>query len=122
MIRTKGFLHITISVTDLDRAMEFYRDVIGCEPVNENPIMRFMRSGDDLFVLAQTGRHVRPNPEAKPDAWTTLFHHAFIIDADDFDDAKRQLEAKGIEYADCTRHGHPTFPGRRHLYFYDPDG
>ncbi len=31
MIKTQGFLHLTISVTDLDRATAFYQNVLGCK-------------------------------------------------------------------------------------------
>ena len=36
MIQTRGLLHITISVTDLDRATAFYRDMLGCGLIRQN--------------------------------------------------------------------------------------
>jgi catechol 2,3-dioxygenase-like lactoylglutathione lyase family enzyme len=122
MIRTEGFLHITISVTDLDRATAFYRDLLGCELVRSNPIMSFMKTGDDFFVLTSLEHHVPPNPPGKLDMHNTLFHHAFLVTSDEFDRAIVHFEANGIEYLDCTPNGHSTFPGRRHLYIRDPDG
>ena len=123
MIRTHGVLHFTIGVTDLERATAFYTDVLGCELVNTNPVMSFMRTGNDLFVLTKTGMHVRPNPEGQPTAWTTLFHHALLVDPDDLPRIIAELDERGIAWGDCTDEvKHETVPGRRHIYVYDPDG
>jgi catechol 2,3-dioxygenase-like lactoylglutathione lyase family enzyme len=122
MIRTKGFLHITIGVTDLDRATKFYQDILGCELVRRNPIMSFMKTGEDFFVLTKTGVHVAPNPEGPPELGNTLFHHAMIIEPAQYDNVLAYLKELGIEFFDCTDNGHTTFPGRRHVYIKDPDG
>jgi len=122
MIRTKGFLHITIGVTDLHRATEFYKNVLCCELVRSNRHMSFMKTGDDFFVLTATGMHTPPNPDGPPRQGNTLFHHAMIVEADQFDDVAAWLDSHGVVYDDCTAHGHTTFPGRRHLYIKDPDG
>ena len=122
MIRTKGFLHITIGVTDLARATDFYANVLGCELVRQNPIMSFMKTGDDFFVLTKTGTHVPPNPDGPVSQDNTLFHHAMIVAAGDFDRAMAWLDEHGVAHIDCTAAGHTTFPGRRHAYIKDPDG
>ncbi len=95
-IHTKGFLHITIGVSDVDRATDFYRDILGCELVRRNPIMSFMKTGDDNFVLTKTGVHVPPNPEGPPAAGNTLFHHAMLIDAEQYDNTVKCLNDRGI--------------------------
>jgi catechol 2,3-dioxygenase-like lactoylglutathione lyase family enzyme len=122
MVRTHGFLHITISVKDLARATAFYRDVLGCEIVHTNPIMTFMKTGADHFVLTQLDNHVRPNPPGPIGLGTTLFHHAMLVEPDEFDGIVAELHARGIETYDCSDAGHRTFPGRRHVYVFDPDG
>jgi catechol 2,3-dioxygenase-like lactoylglutathione lyase family enzyme len=122
MLRTNGFLHITIGVTDLNRATTFYQDVLGCELVHKNPIMSFMKTGDDFFVLTVTGRHVPPNPDGDLAIDNTLFHHAMIIAGSDFEDVVAELKARDIATLDCSDAGHTTFPNRRHLYIKDPDG
>jgi catechol 2,3-dioxygenase len=122
--RTKGFLHITIAVTDLERSTAFYRDVVGCEIVNryplEDPFMIFMKTGEDHFVLTKIEGSVSPNPPGDADRDTTIFHHAFLVDDADFDRAIADFQAAGIPYylADFL---HGTFPGRRHVYIHDPD-
>lgn len=124
MIHTRGLLHITIGVTDLDRATAFYRDFLGCELIRQNrsKTMSFMKTGDDLFVLTHTGVHQRPNKTGPVNLETTLFHHAFLVTPEEFDRAVAHFEENGIEHYDCTPHGHTTFPGRRHVYVMDPDG
>lgn len=124
MIKTRGFLHITIAVTDLERATAFYRDFLGCELVRQNKskTMSFMKTGDDFFVLTHTGAHQWPNLPGPLNLETTLFHHAFLVTPEEFDRAVKLFKEKGIESFDCTGNGHTTFPGRRHIYIMDPDG
>jgi catechol 2,3-dioxygenase-like lactoylglutathione lyase family enzyme len=124
MIKTKGFLHLTISVTDVERAAAFYQDVLGCELVrmNTKKTMAFMKTGEDFFVLTHMPNHVKPNLPGPLDLVTTLFHHAMIVEPDEWDRALEYFEAEGIEYYICTDAGHTTFPGRRHVYVQDPDG
>ena len=81
-----------------------------------------MKTGDDLFVLTKTGVHTYPNHPGPLDIVTTLFHHAFLVEPDELDRALAYFDDNGIEYYDCTPHGHTTFPGRRHVYIMDPDG
>lgn len=123
MIRTKGFLHITIGVTDLARATAFYKDVLGCELVRQNRRMSFMKTGDDWFVLCSTGMHVPPNPEGPVGEGKTHFHHAIVIDSAEFDNVVSELTERGLEPWVCTQEiAFATFPGRRHVYVKDPDG
>ncbi len=124
MIQTQGFLHITIGVTDLERATAFYRDLLGCELIRQNrsKTMSFMKTGDHLFVLTHTGVHQWPNQPGPVNLETTLFHHAFLVTPEEFDRAVTYFEANDIEHFDCTGNGHTTFPGRRHMYIMDPDG
>ena len=124
MIKTQGFLHLTISVTDLDRATAFYQNVLGCKLVRQNAkhTMSFMQTGDDFFVLTKMPNHVKPNPPGPLDILTTHFHHAMIVEPEEWDRAMEYFEAEGIEHYVCSDAGHTTFPGRRHVYIQDPDG
>lgn len=122
MVKTRGFLHITISVADLGRSTIFYRDVLGCEIIHQNPIMTFMKTGEDQFVLTQLEHYVSPNSPGPPDQETTLFHHAFLVDDEDYERAVTTLSRDRVPAWECTERGHTTFPGRRHIYFQDPDG
>ncbi len=124
MIEPKQILHFTIGVTDLDRATDFYRNILGCTLVRQNRrhTMSFMEAGGDFFVLTSTGRHVSPNGPGD-----TEFHHAFVVAPEAYDEAVAFLEGEGIELlwpkakAEGPDTQHNTFPGR-HIYFHDPDG
>ncbi len=122
-MKTHGFLHITIGVNDLERSTAFYRDVVGCEVVRTNPIMTFMTTGDAMFVLTKMpNAYVRPNPPGDPAAPSTLFHHAFLIEPERFEETIEEFKTKGLVYWDCRDMDHGSFPGRRHVYVHDPDG
>ena len=114
--KPSGILHFTISVSDLEKAIEFYVEVVGCTYWRRNSQTAFMVVGDDFFVLSNIGYHRRPN-----DAGHTLIHNAFIVNGETFDRAMAQLEAKGIEILRYEDARHVAFVGR-HAYFQDPDG
>jgi len=114
--KPSGILHFTISVSDLEKATEFYVEVVGCTYWRRNSQTAFMVVGDDFFVLSNIGYHRRPN-----DPGHTLIHNAFIVNGETFDRAMAQLEAKGIEILRYEDEGHVAFVGR-HAYFQDPDG
>ncbi len=114
--KPSGILHFTISVSDLERAIKFYVEVVGCTYWRRNSHTAFMVVGDDFFVLSNIGYHRRPN-----DPGHTLIHNAFIVNGETFDRAMAQLEAKGIEILRYEDEGHVAFVGR-HAYFQDPDG
>jgi catechol 2,3-dioxygenase-like lactoylglutathione lyase family enzyme len=120
MIQTHGFLHITIGVTDLDRATAFYRDLLGCEllRMNRTRTMSFMKTGERFFVLTVTGQHVPPNPAGPPTPATTRFHHAFTVSPETLAEARTLFEAHRIPYAEGTD---PASDERR-IVVHDPDG
>lgn len=115
-VEPTGILHFTIGVADLERARDFYVEVVGCTYWRRNDTTMFMRAGDDFFVLSHTGYHQPPN-----NGNDSLIHHAFLVTAKDFDAAMSYLESKGVEVLLYEDTGHRNFPGR-HAYFHDPDG
>src|SRR5258708_26594724 len=115
-VEPTGILHFTLAVTELERWRRFYEDVVGCTFWRQNDSTVFMRCGEHYFVLSRTGYHVAPNRGRD-----TLIHHAFLIDAADFDVALAHVEACGVEVLLYEDKGHRSFTGR-HAYFHDPDG
>ena len=121
MIKTKGLYHSGIPVNDLDRAIEFYRDVLGMDVANvarddlKGLGRADLRSGSSIVVLFQ-----RPNPIER-DALTEdgVTHQAFFVDGDDFDTAEERMRAAGVRI-----HEVPVVERRsgRGFYFFDPDG
>ena len=94
MIEPKQILHFTIGVTDLDRATDFYQNILGCKLLRQNRrhTMSFMEAGGDYFVLTSTGRHVSPNGPGD-----TEYHHAFVVAPEAYDAGVAFLEGEGIE-------------------------
>jgi catechol 2,3-dioxygenase-like lactoylglutathione lyase family enzyme len=115
-IRTTGILHFTIGVRDHIAAAKFYSDVLGCRHMRSNERYSFMQCGDSYFVLAKMPNHVNPNRPGED-----AHHHAFMVEANEFDRALAIMKARGVELIKYSDEGHNTFPGR-HAYFHDADG
>jgi catechol 2,3-dioxygenase-like lactoylglutathione lyase family enzyme len=115
MLKTKGVLHFTIPVKDLDRSEKFYTQVLGMEKLRRNDHMVFMRSGQDCFVLTYSENDIDPNRDVAHD-----IHHAFLVSADEYDRAKKFLPAQGVRIFKEEDRRQGTFRGRS-AYFHDPD-
>jgi catechol 2,3-dioxygenase-like lactoylglutathione lyase family enzyme len=63
MIQTKGVVHFTIPVSDLQRSESFYYDILGLEVVSRVPTagMVFMKTGNDYLVLGKSDTPINPN-------------------------------------------------------------
>jgi catechol 2,3-dioxygenase-like lactoylglutathione lyase family enzyme len=116
MIKTRGMVHFTIPVSDLQRSKAFYCEVLGFEWIRESPRMVFCRSDNDYFVLTTTKAPIEPNEEGK-----VSIHHAFYVEPDEFDRAVAYLKDQGVDIALEEQRGAEAAFGGRHCYFYDPD-
>ena len=115
-IRTTGILHFTIGVRDHISAAKFYSEVLGVRHLRSSDKFSFMECHGSYFVLAKMPNHVNPNPPGEE-----AHHHAFLVDADEFDRAMEILIARNIPILKYSDKGHRSFPGR-HAYFQDVDG
>jgi len=115
MLTTRGVLHFTIPVKDLDRSEKFYTEVLGMEKLRRNNHMVFMRSGESCFVLTYSENEINPNRDLAHD-----IHHAFTVSADEYDRAKELLPTQGVRIFKEEDREHGTFRGRS-AYFHDPD-
>lgn len=116
MIKTKGILHFTLPVSDLERSTAFFTKLLGCELLTRNPVMSFLKCGDDFFILAKS-----EVPLADPNApGQTRIHHAFLVDHDAFEEAMTMLKANGIKIMRLEHRTTGAFTGRQ-FYFHDPD-
>ena len=115
MIKTRGLAHFTLPVTDTLRSMAFYVEILGMTPiqVNHERGMVFLDCGGDCLILSRS--EARINPEDHD------VHHAFVVDASDFENAKQELAASGVEvFFEEDRQGGAVNGPR--AYFHDPDG
>ena len=110
-IQIKDYHHIALVVKDLEKCIQFYSEVLGFETI-ERPAFDFR--GHWFQVGATTQLHLMVFDEAIPQ---TMRHIA--IEAEDFAETIRTLEARGINITDG--------PGKRvdgsdYLFCNDPDG
>lgn len=115
-IKTKGILHFTIGVRDHLASAKFYEDLLSCKVLRTNDRYAFMECGGTYFVLAKIPYHVNPNRPGDD-----AHHHAFMVEADEFDRAMAILKVRGLKVFKYEDKGHRSFPGR-HAYFHDADG
>jgi catechol 2,3-dioxygenase len=110
--------HVHLKVADLERALRFYRDVLGFELMQ--------RMGDQAAFLSAGGyhHHIALNTwesldgEPPPPGTTGLYHHAIVYpDRATLADALRRLIAAGIGLEGAADHG-----VSQSLYLRDPDG
>ena len=117
MIETKGVCHFTIAVTDTKKSTDFYTEVLGLKLLNANHErgMVFLDSAGDCIVLMKTETTIAPVRQR--DA-----HHAFHIEADQYDQVIEELKDKKIEILlEDERTGRAVVTGRS-IYIPDPDG
>ena len=115
MIKTLGVAHFTLAVTDTVRSMAFYVDILGMTPVqvNHERGMVFLDCGGDCIILTKSDSKIDPNDHD--------VHHAFIVAEEEYENAKDQLRAKGINiFLEEDRQGGAVNGPR--AYFHDPDG
>lgn len=110
---------VGIYVSDQQRALEFYRDVLGCDVLADVPMgegngaprwIEVQLPGDDLNLLLFT-------PQGQEDRVGTFSN--VIFHCDDLQDTYEELSAKGVQF--------PTPPeqapwGKWWAVFADPDG
>ncbi len=110
--------HVHLKVSDLDRAVAFYRDVLGFEVTD--------RFGRNAVFLSAGGyhHHIGLNTwesqgGSPPPAGTTGLYHAAILypTRADLADALRRLLAHGVRLDGASDHGVSEA-----LYLRDPDG
>jgi len=107
-MRVTGINHITLAVSDVERSLAFYRDVLGCDVRAVWPEGAYLEAGS-LWLCLSLDAQVRTAPH--PD----YTHVAFSVAEEDFPSLSIRLmnecrlwKANGSEGAS--------------VYFLDPDG
>ena len=116
-----GLAEIVLNVRDMERALGFYRDLLGLTvsspPGMANPV--FLHVGNSADGLPALAVLVRMPPDAGPFTAPRPLHHlAFSVSPGGLADLEMALREREIE----VRFGqHPTL-GLRTMYAFDPDG
>lgn len=131
MIALERFGHVALAVADLERALAFYRDLLGLvvsdhTEIPEHPEVArgaFLRlpNGSDHHCLALFEMKQPLEGWAAPGAGSIGLHHfAFAVrDYEGLLDAYRTLRLSGVEIVGQRQYG----PGSQlRLYCLDPDG
>ena len=136
----KAMHHVGITVSDLERGIDFYHGVLGLGFVNEpSPVFDDPELGPAVGVPGAALRqvslalgeltlelleYVRPeSPIESPLPQNALGaqHVAFLVE--DIHAKKAELEAKGVEfYSEVNVVDEGVLAGWRWVYFSDPDG
>ena len=119
-----GLDHVVLRVRDLDAALAFYRDGLGCpveRRLDELGLVQ-LRAGRSLIDLVPLGSPLGKNGGAGPgDEGRNMDHFALTLTGFDEPALRAALEAAGIEPGDvATRYGaEGQGPS---MYLRDPDG
>ena len=109
-IRFKAVNHITYNVTDLNRALRFWMDVLGVKQIPK-------QVDSDRLLWLQVPSGTMVHIILNDDAPSAPSHHS-AFEVDDIEAAERAMKAKGLETtAISTRND-----GQRAFNINDPDG
>lgn len=119
MPKLEAVLETTLYVSDLPRAMAFYRDVLSLRLISEFDAQRgvALAVGSSVLLLFRAQETSKPG-EPVPHGATGPGHVAFRVDASELDAWKRHLRDLGVAIEHECRFGENP-PS---IYFRDPDG
>jgi catechol 2,3-dioxygenase-like lactoylglutathione lyase family enzyme len=101
----QGIEEIVIEVSDLDRAVAFYQDVIGLRLYSRGSEEAWFRAGDQWLAVFLKGRGGAIGP-----------HFAFRVAEEDVERARHAMAAYGMAVHTGEYSGGPS------VYICDPDG
>ena len=119
-INVAGLDHLVLRVADLDRAIKFYGEVLGChvERRLEEPKLVQLRAGASMIDLVPGGGPSRSEETA---AGRNLDHFAVRISTFDFPALADHLRRHGVAVGEVRRRYGAEGYGSS-LYITDPDG
>ena len=123
MLQPHGVLETSLYISDLDRAIAFYRDVLGLRQMEDAYFGRgrgaaFQVGPGPGVLLLFRADITRQGGMLLPHGTTGAGHVAFRIDADEIPAWRARLRERGIPIAqEFSFDGNPPS-----LYFHDPDG
>lgn len=116
MLPVSGLHHISLNVTDLERSVAFYQEVVGLQPIERPPFdfpgawFAVGASGQQLHLIVYAGETLRQGAIQSRDGH-------FAIRVSSYSATKQWLERCGIPY-DARPRPKAGFP---QIYILDPD-
>lgn len=112
-----GILETVLYVADIDRAEQFYRDVMALRPIGKEPGRHvFFRVGSGVLLLFRAER-TRRSASLPPHGADGEIHVCFTIAPDEYETWKARIREHQIVVEKETE-----WPHGRSFYFRDPDG
>ncbi|RMF81282.1 MAG: VOC family protein [Chloroflexi bacterium] len=119
-IATTTLHHLTLTVSDLQRSLEFYRNLLGFNPVRERPDRVIMHNGSMALVLRAPGDDLIAPDDRFNENRVGLDHLSFVVENHAaLEDAIRIFDAHAIPYGEIKDLGAEA--GVYVLAFRDPD-
>ena len=119
MIPFKIFSHVSVTVTDLEKAEAFYGGVLGLQQVPRPdfgfPGVWYSLGGDLQLHIIVNEKLTRPPVERE--SFELRYPH-FALWTEDADETARKMAESGAHFNDFTS----TPTGLRQLFIKDPDG
>ena len=118
-----GIDHLVLRVRDVDRALEFYRDTLGCTVEREQPGLGLtqLRAGRSLIDLVTADGPLGARAGQVAPGGPNLEHFCLAIVPFDEEALRGHLAAHGVEAGEgAVRYG--AGGEGRSLYIEDPDG
>jgi catechol 2,3-dioxygenase-like lactoylglutathione lyase family enzyme len=109
MIEANGIDHIVLHVSDVQRAKQFYTELLGMTPYRENDRQVFLHAGSQGVAL------FKKTDGSPVPAGGDMNHLALSVAGGTYESLKAELEAHGVRVS-----GRPG--DDRCIYFQDPDG
>ena len=122
MTTLAGFSHLSLSVTDLDRSTEWYREVLGFiidSRVEGDGFVRNRLRHPSAGITLTLTAHESGDGGAFDERRTGMDHVSFVVPSiEDLHNVKADFEARGIEHSEVK----PTASGAGGMItFRDPD-
>jgi catechol 2,3-dioxygenase-like lactoylglutathione lyase family enzyme len=114
MFKVQGIDHIGLAVKDVQKSVEWYKELLGLERLYEDVWGNFpgvVGIGDTSVAFFPTDDPNIPLPDGLP-----IHHLAFRVDRANFKSAQETLRQREIEF---EFQNHEIVHS---IYFYDPDG
>ncbi len=123
MSRVEGLAEIVLWVSDMEAALQFYRDQFGLEiispPEMPNKFLMAAKPGGIPEMIVLVPHPDRSNEFPREKAKRVLHHLAFRVSRESYD----ELQDRFVEARVEVRGGiHPVLKGVRTFYVDDPDG
>lgn len=117
-MQVHGISHLAVEVSDLGRAEEFYRGLLGFAPVGRD---LWPECGRSLTLQAASGQHLILSESEQPRSLPeTGVHQAYRVAPADRDAIGRKLSAGEVKLH-TYKEDRPA-EEQDNFYFYDPDG